>query len=508
MNLNASTPIPPPRCETGVPGLDTVLAGGLPEKRLFLVRGSPGTGKTTLALQFLLQGRAIADHCLYITLSETKEELEVVAASHGWSLEGISLIELSSIEQHLKPEAQTTLLHPSEVELTRTMKLLEGEVERLKPRRVVFDSLAELRLLAQNPLRYRRQILSLKTFFATRDCTVLLLDDKSEEAGDQQVESIAHGVIELDHIRPEYGSARRRLSVLKLRGVRFRGGYHDYVIQTGGLEVFPRLIAAEHHADFPRESISCGVAELDRLVDGGLDRGTSTLFLGPAGSGKSTLAIQFAAAAARRGEQSALFAFDENVGTILARANGLGMNIKPLIDSGKLRIQQVDPAELAPGEFAAIVRRLVENDGAKIIIIDSMNGYLNAMPDERFLVTQLHELLTYLSQRGVSTILVLAQHGLMGPMQSPVDLTYLADTVLMLRFFEFAGAIKKAISVVKKRSGDHEETIREFGLVKGVGVRVGEPLKQFRGVLTGTPTYTGDGKSILFDGDEKQSFVK
>ncbi len=503
MNAETLSPTPPRRCETGVPGLDSVLAGGLPEKRLFLVRGSPGTGKTTLALQFLLRGRAIEDPCLYITLSETKEELELVAASHGWSLEGMSLIELSSIEQQLKPESQTTLLHPSEVELTRTMKLLEGEVERLKPRRVVFDSLAELRLLAQNPLRYRRQILSLKTFFATRDCTVLLLDDKSEEAGDQQVESIAHGVIELDHIRPEYGSARRRLSVMKLRGVKFRGGYHDYVIQTGGLEVFPRLIAAEHHAEFPRESIGCGVPELDRLIDGGLDRGTSTLFSGPPAAANRRWRSNLPQPQPRRGEQAALFAFDENIGTILARSNGLGMNIKPLMDAGKLRIQQVDPAELAPGEFAAIVRRLVESDGAKVIVIDSMNGYLNAMPDERFLVTQLHELLTCLSQRGVSTILVLAQHGLMGSMQSPVDLTYMADTVLLFRFFEFAGAIKKAVSVIKKRSGDHEETIREFGLVKGAGVKVGEPLKQFRGVLTGTPTYTGDGKSILFDGGKE-----
>lgn len=486
------------RAPTGLDGLDEILAGGLPRKRLYLVRGRPGTGKTTLAMQFLMEGRRNGEPGLYITLSETKEELELVAQSHGWSLEGISLIELSVIEERLRPESQSTLLHPAGIELNRTVELLEEEVVKRKPQRVVLDSLAELRLMTQSPLRYRRQILALKNFFASRDCTVLFLDDGSVDASDLQIESIAHGVVELEHLRPEYGAERRRLSVLKLRGVRFRGGYHDYVIRTGGLEVFPRLVAAEHHSDFERENITSGIPELDQLLGGGLDRGTSTLFIGPAGSGKSTLALAYARAAAARGESTAIFAFDENTGTLRTRARSLGIDLDQMIEERKIRLQQVDPAELAPGEFAAIVQDLVENEQVKVIVLDSLNGYLNAMPDERFLLIQLHELLTFLAQHGVTTILVIAQHGLLGNnMQSPVDLTYLADTVVMLRYFEFAGAIKKAISVVKKRSGSHEETIRELVLSKDEGIRVGQPLKEFRGVLSGTPVYVGDSKSML-----------
>jgi circadian clock protein KaiC len=476
-----------PNALIGIPGLDDILNGGLPRRRLYLVRGKPGTGKTTLAMEFLLTGVRAGERCLYITLSETKEELEAVAQSHGWSLDGIRLIELSSIEHRLKPAAQTTLLHPAEVELTSTMQILERELDTTRPHRVVLDSLAELRLMAQNPLRYRRQILSLKTFLATQDSTVVLLDDGSAESSDQQVESISHGVVELEHLRPEYGSERRRLSVLKLRGVKFRGGYHDYVIATGGLKVFPRLVAAEHEAAFLRGRAKSGIKGLDELLDGGLDWGTSSLFIGPAGAGKSTLAVQYAAAAALRGEACGYFAFDESLETVRARTAGLGTDLDPLIASGQFDFKQVDPGELAPGEFASLVRQKVDS-GAKVIVIDSLNGYMNAMPDERFLLIQLHELQTYLAHRGVMTILVVAQHGLLGEaMKSPVDLTYVADTVVLFRYFEFEGEIRNAISVVKKRSGAHERTIRELRFVSGAGVEVGAALRNLRGVLTGTP---------------------
>lgn len=365
----------------------------------------------------------------------------------------------------------------------------------------MLDSLSEMRLLAQNSLRYRRQILALKTFFSTRDCTVLVLDEEPGINRDDQIESISHGVLELEHLRPEYGAERRRLSILKLRGVRFRGGFHDFVIKKGGLTVFPRLVASEHKKPFVRESITSDVPALDKLLGGGLDRGTCALFIGPAGCGKSSLAMQYAYAAAGRGEACAVFAFDENSGIVQARAQELGMDIAPLVENGTINIQQVDPAELAPGEFASIVRQRVEKDNVRVVVIDSVNGYLNAMPDERFLVIQLHELLTYLSQNGVTTILVLAQQGLLTSMQSPVELTYLADSVVIFRYFEFHGAIKKAISVVKKRSGDHEETIREFSMKPRSGIFVGRPLHEFRGVLTGVPTFTGEAESIIGGAD-------
>jgi len=486
-----------PSVRSGIPELDAILGGGFPSGRLFLVRGKPGTGKTTLSLQFLLEGRAQGEAGVYITLSETREELDLVAASHGWSLEGIAIVELGIQQEGAKPQAQTTLLHPSEVELNRMVRTLEQEVETRQPKRVALDSLAELRLVAQSPLRYHRQILALKQFFSARKITALFLDDASTEATDPQVESIAHGVIELDMLLPDYGTDRRRLRVLKLRGRPFRGGFHDFTIRKGGLSVFPRLVAAEHHAPFVRESIGSGVAELDDLLGGGLDRGTSTLFIGPAGSGKSTLSIKYACAAANRGEAVGMFAFDENVGTVRARAESLGIDLERHEKSGRIFLRQVDPAELAPGEFAFLVQELVERSNARMIVIDSLNGYLHAMPDERFVLIQLHELLTFLAQRGVTTLLVMAQHGLVGNMQSPVDLTYLADSVLMLRYFEFQGAIKKAISVVKKRSGGHEDTIREFLLKRGEGIRIGKPLHKFRGVLTGVPIYDGHDDVML-----------
>jgi circadian clock protein KaiC len=479
------------RMATGNAGLDQVLGGGFPANRLYLVEGDPGTGKTTLALQFLLEGARGGEPVLYVTLSETKEELTGVAESHGWSLDSINIHELVPPEESLKTETQYTIFHPSEVELGDTTNAVIEEVERIQPRRVVFDSLSEMRLLARDPLRYRRQILALKQFFAGRQCTVLLLDDRTSTDGDLQVQSIAHGVLMLEQMTVEYGGERRRLRVVKLRGSRFRGGYHDFNIKTGGVELYPRLVAAEHHREFKKESISCSVPELDALLGGGLDRGTSTLIMGPAGSGKSSIAAQFIACAARRGETSAAFIFDEGIGIHMARAAGLGNDIRGEVESGRIRVQQIDPAEMSPGEFAHGVRRSVEQDGARVVVIDSLNGYLQAMPDERFLTAQLHELLTYLNQQGVVTLLVMAQHGFLGAnMGTPVDVSYLADTVIMLRYFEAGGAVRRAISVVKKRTGFHEDTIRELRL-SSKGIKVGKPLTEFQGVLTGAPTYTG-----------------
>ncbi len=491
-----------PRMQTGNAGLDRVLEGGFPANRLYLVEGDPGTGKTTLALQFLLEGARRGEPVLYVTLSETKEELTEVADSHGWSLDGIHIYELVPAEESLKTESQYTIFHPSEVELGDTTNAILEEVERIQPRRVVFDSLSEMRLLARDPLRYRRQILALKQFFAGRQCTVLLLDDRTSTEGDLQVQSIAHGVLMLEHLAIDYGGERRRLRVVKLRGSRFRGGFHDFNIQTGGIEVFPRLVAAEHRREFAQESISSSVPELDALLGGGLDRGTSTLIMGPAGSGKSSIAAQFVACAARRGELAAVFVFDEGVNIHLARAAGLGIDMREGVKSGRIRIQQIDPAELSPGEFAHRVQQVVERDGARVVVIDSLNGYLQAMPDERFLTAQMHELLTYLNQQGVVTMLVMAQHGFLGAqMASPVDVSYLADTVMLLRYFEAGGAVRRAISVVKKRTGYHEDTIRELRL-SSKGIQVGEPLTDFHGVLTGVPVYLGGKAAPRREGDD------
>ncbi len=478
---------------TGVAGLDEVLCGGLTPDRVYLVEGDPGSGKTTLALQFLLEGVRLGQPGLYVTLSETKEELDGVARSHGWSLDALAVCELVPSGESLLPDAQPRMFHPSEIELGETTKRVLDEVERTKPARAVFDSLSEMRLLAQNALRYRRQILALKQFFAGRRCTVLLLDDRTSETTDLQLQSIAHGVVTLEHLAPGYGAERRRLKVVKLRGASFRGGFHDFKIVRGGVQVFPRLVAAEHRREFAREPMPSGVAALDALLGGGPDRGTSTLLMGPAGSGKSSVAVQYAVAAARRGEQAAIFAFDESTGTLLARAEGLGIDLAGQVEADRVTVQQVDPAELSPGEFAQLVRRAVEEGGASVVVIDSLNGYLNAMPEERFLTVQLHELLTYLGQQGVVTLLVMAQHGLPGSVtQSPVDASYLADAVVLLRYFEAQGRLRRAVSVVKKRSGPHEAALREFRLSSD-GLHVGEPLEGFHGVLTGTPSLVRPG---------------
>ncbi len=477
---------------TGIPELDGILRGGLTANRVYLVEGTPGSGKTTLALQFLMEGRENGETGLYVTLSETQEELKAAAASHDWSLDGIELFELVPPEDELDPDNQFTMFQPSEIELSVTTKSVLAEVERTNPTRVVFDSLSEMRLLAQSPLRFRRQVLALKQYFRDRKCTVLLLDDKTSEAQDLRLQSIAHGVITLEQLSPEYGAERRRLRITKMRGRKYQGGYHDFNIAHGRTDVFPRLVAADHKTDFPRGQLKSGLPEIDRLLGGGVELGTSVLLLGPAGVGKSSLGIQYANFAASHGDRAVIFSFDESLATMRQRMEGLGMPLEAHLASGLLTVQPIDPAELSPGEFAHAVKRAVERPdgkpGARVVVIDSLNGYLNAMPEERFLSSQLHELLTYLGHQGVVTFLVIAQHGVLGAsMQTPVDTSYLADTVILFRYFESRGEVRQAISVVKKRSGQHERTIREFRLCDS-GIKVGEPLRDHHGVLTGTPS--------------------
>jgi circadian clock protein KaiC len=485
---------------TGIVGLDDILVGGLTRRRLYLVEGVPGSGKTTLALQFLMAGARSGESVVYITLSETEEELRSVAESHEWDLDGIFIREVTPSEGALDADEQNTMFHPSELELAVTTKRILEDVERVKPTRVVFDSLSELRLLAGNALRYRRQILALKQFFSTRDCTVILLDDMTATEHDLQMQSIAHGVVRLEQLNPEYGGERRRLRVVKYRGVKFRGGYHDYVIEKGGLAVFPRLVAAEHRQSVHRDKLPSAIAELDVLLGGGIEEGTSTLIVGAAGTGKSTLAAQFAVSAACRGQHAAIFAFDENPATLRNRCAALNVDLETCLDSGSITIQQVDPAELTPGELVHAIRAAVEARQAKVIVIDSLNGYLNAMPEERHLTIQLHELLMYLSQKGVATILVGAQQGLVGSqMTTPVDASYLADAVILLRYFENRGEVRQAISVMKKRGSKHERTLREFRLDQG-RIAVGDTLRDFRGVLTGVPVYEGTAAPRTRDG--------
>lgn len=476
---------------TGVKGLDDVLGGGLVRKRLYLVEGVPGSGKTTLAMQFLMAGVASRESVLYVTLSETGDELRGVAESHGWNLDGVAIRELTANESALEPDDQNTMFHPSEVELAHAIKPILADVDRLKPTRVVFDSLSELRLLAGTALRYRRQILALKQYFATRNCTVMMLDDLTSSVQDGQMNTLAHGVVRLDQLNPEYGSDRRRLRVVKYRGVAFRGGFHDYAIRKGGLEVFPRLVAAEHRSAPTCRRLSSNLPEFDALLQGGIEEGSSTLIAGAAGTGKSSLAAQFVVAAAQRGEAAAMFLFDESPFTLLSRSSSVGIGLQEQVERGVVEVRQVDPAELAPGELVHAIREAVETRGCKVVVIDSLNGYLNAMPEERFLSIQLHELLMYLGQRGVVTILVAAHQGLVGGrMETPVDASYLADAVVLLRYFESKGEVRQAISVMKKRGGPHERTIREFRLEEG-RVRVGKVLRDFHGVLTGVPRYEG-----------------
>lgn len=494
----ASRPASPeqPRVSTGVDGLDEILGGGLPSNHLYLLDGEPGTGKTTLALQFLLAGAALGARGLYVTLSETRTELTQVAASHGWSLDTVDVFELSGADSGAMAEGYT-LFHPAEIELQQTMDAVLSSVERSGATLVVLDSLSEMRLLARDPLRFRRQILTIKQYFAERECTVLLLDDKTAPEGDLQLHSLAHGVIALEHVAQEYGAERRRLQVRKLRGLRFRGGYHDFRITTGGLAVFPRL-RLDHRGDAKdAPPIRSGSAEMDKLLGGGLQPGTSLLITGPAGTGKSVLASQYACAAVTRGERVQFFLFDERLSTFRLRGEGLGLDIDSPVADGRLRLRQVEPTELSPGEFANQVMCAVEQDGVRLIVIDSLNGYLQSMPEERLLPIQVHELLSYLATKGVTCIMTLVQRGIFGsPIDEAAEISYLADTVVLLRYFEVMGTVRQAVSVVKKRSGDHERTIRESRVQHG-GLHVGGPLHEFQGVLTGVPSFTGAQADLL-----------
>jgi circadian clock protein KaiC len=493
------------KISTGISGLDCVLSGGFPANHLYLVEGNPGTGKTTMALQYLLEGLRLGEPVLYVTLSETKEELCGVAESHGWSLDGMNLFELGALEERLQADEQYTVFHPAEVELGETTKRICEQVDRIQPARIVFDSLSEMRLLAREPLRYRRQVLALKQFFSGRKCTVLLLDDRTAQQTDLQLQSICHGVLALERVSVEYGGARRRLIVDKLRGLRFSEGYHDFGIQPGGIVVFPRMVASvnkspnkkESNEDPPRAFAKSGIEELDSLLGGGVHYGTSTLVMGPAGSGKSTLVTQYALYLARTGKSVACYVFEETRENFLERARGLGMDLRHELDNGHLTVDQIDPAEMSPGEFAQIVRDAAEVRKVSVVLIDSLNGYLNAMPSETFLLIQMHELLTYLNMRGVLTMMTLAQHGLLGnAMSSPIDLTYLADTVIVMRYFEAFGKVMQALAVIKKRTGGHEHSIRQFHLTSN-GIQIGDPLKDFEGVLTGVPVFRGNREALL-----------
>lgn len=490
----AASSATPPRISSGVAGLDDVLAGGLTPHRLYLIEGTPGTGKTTLALQFLLDAVANGEPALYITLSETAEELNAVAATHGWSLEKITVFELLN-ETHLERESEQSILHPSEIELGETVQRIMDQVERQRPTRIAFDSLSEMRLLAQNPLRYRRQILALKHFFATRSCTVLLLDDRTSEPGDLHLHSIAHGVITLEQSIQDFGVERRRLRVVKMRGTRFRGGFHDFTLDTGGITVYPRLVASEHATGICGSAVSTGSPELDQLLGGGLVPGSNTLLIGPSGVGKTTAAIRCMVAALERGERCAYFLFDEGLGTLLTRCIALGMDIRPYIAKGQLKLRQIAPSEIAPGEFTSLVRRAVEEGHTSFVGIDSLSAYLQAMPGERFLLLQMHELLTYLNQKGVLSLVVLGQHGLIGEMHTDIDLSYLSDTIMLFRFFEAKGEILSALSIVKSRTNAHERTIRQLKLGAN-GMTVGESLRDFEGVMSGLPTYRGETPMI------------
>ena len=484
------------KANLGVTGLDDITQGGLSRGRLFLLEGSPGTGKTTVATQFLMAGAAAGENSLYITLSETEDELRAGAASHGWDLKGVEIFELVPPESLLDDDQQQSLLYSSDLELGATTRRIFEAFEKSKPQRVVLDSLSEIRLLAQSSLRYRRQILALKHFFARSGATVLMLDDLSSEANDRTMHSVAHGVVRLEELSPEYGSERRRLRVVKYRGQRYRGGYHDFVIATGGVKVFPRLVSAEHRRNFKREVLATESAELNALLGGGVERGSSVLILGPAGTGKSLLALTFIAGAVGRGETAAMFVFDEELGLLFERAKGLGIDIQSMVDGGQLVIEQIDAAEMTPGELSALVRHCVEGKHAQTVVIDSLNGYQAAMPEEQALILHMHELLQYLNRQGVSTFLTVAQHGLVGDMKAPVDVTYLADTVILLRYFEALGRVRRAMSVIKKRTGAHEDTIREYRIGRE-GITLGEPLIGFQGVLRGVPELVDEAPQLL-----------
>jgi circadian clock protein KaiC len=478
---------------TGSPPLDYILTGGYASNRVHLLEGAPGSGKTTLGLQFLLDGKSKGERCLYITLSESRDELIHVASTHGWDLDGIEIFELVPPELSLDVEREQSIVYASDLELGETVQMVRAEVERVAPSRIVFDSLSDIRLLAQGPLRFRRQVLALKHFFAQRNCTALFLDDLTEGVDDLSLHSLAHGVVRLEQIALHYGAERRRLRVYKMRGRAFHGGFHDFVIRRGGVQIFPRLVASSHPDEGKaHRTAESGVAELDTLVGGALDYGTTTLIIGPSGSGKSTLAMQYVRTALQRGEKALFISFDETRRIFFKRAAGLGMDLESCSDSGSLVFRQVDPAALSPGELTELIREQVEQEGADVVVLDSLTGYQHAMPQEQFMLLQMHEITTYLNQQGILTFLILAQSGMVGHMQSPIDLTYLADSVVLLRFYEAEGEIRRALSVLKKRTGRHETTIRELSI--DGGVKVGPSLNAFRGVLTGVPVLVKGGE--------------
>jgi circadian clock protein KaiC len=487
---------PPDKLSTGVAGLDHVLAGGLPRSRLYLVEGASGSGKTTLALQFLLEGARLRESVLYVALAETTEEIRQVAESHGWPFDGLNIFETALPEDAAEADEQYTVFHPSEVELDETTKAVLEEIERVKPARLVFDSITGLRLLAQTPLRYRQQVLSLKRALTRLECTTILVDDAGSQTRDLQLRSIVHGIITLERIVPRYGTVRRHLEVAKLRGVLFRDGVHDYAIRTGGIIVYPRIVTAEHRSAYAPDVIPSGLPALDSLLGGGLTRGTNTVIMGPSGAGKSTLATQYAVAAATRGDNAVIYTFDETLETYFRRSAGLGLDLRRHTEARRIDLRQVDPAEMSEGEFVHGLRHAVEQSNARVVVIDSLNGYLNALPDRDLLPVQMHELLTYLNQRGVLTLLVLAQHGLMTEaLDSPVDISYLADVCLLLRYFEAFGEVRRAISAIKKRTGSHERTIRELHLGAG-RIKVGDALREFQGVLRGVPNFVGKEEKL------------
>ena len=497
--MTETTAAPPTKARLGIPGLDDLLGGGLTRGRSYLLAGSPGTGKTTIAAQFLMEGAAQGETGLYVTLAETEEELRASAASHGWTLDPlITVFELVPPDSLLDPQQEQTLLYSSDLELGETTRAIFERMQRLRPARLVLDSLSEVRLLAQSSLRYRRQLLAMKHFFARFGTTVLLLDDLTTETLDKTVHSIAHGVIRLEELAPNYGAEQRRLRIVKYRGQRFRGGFHAFNIDTGGVRVFPRLVASEHRKSFRREMVGTGIGGLDLLFGGGLERGTATLIIGPAGTGKSLVCFQLISAAVRRGERAALFVFDEEMGLLFSRARAMGLDLEAMHDHDLVSITQVDAAEMSPGEFAQMVRDEAAMPGTTTVVIDSLNGYQASMQEERDLVLHMRELLQYLNRQGIVSVLTVAQHGLVGNMQSPVDVTYLADTVALLRYFEAFGRVRRAISIIKKRAGMHEDTIREFR-ISSAGISVGEPLSAFQGVLRGIPEYAGENAPLLDD---------